>query len=339
MPRARFGLLGLGLFRSAAFLASAVFFASAAFFGRRLSSAWRCRRLRPSRACSTRGRRRGRHRQFVGLREQAVDSRQAIARHCDQRRGELWPVVRRSATTGDRRRRNSTGSDVAASGVSDGGSTGSVATTSSPADDIWRRGGGWRGERSAGWSKAVATRRPGLRRGRSGDRPAAAAATACDPRSAAPTRRAELVVPDLLALGWPAQDAGRRSRRVFAARRARRRDDARRDRGDADFARVGEDAEMDRRGLLRRGQCRQQAEEARHARSRAGHRLVDRARRAALVADQRQDEGADALRRGIAPRQQRLERGERAGAVARDARLSASRRRASSASRPPSAAR
>ena len=51
----------------------------------------------------------------------------------------------------------------------------------------------------------------------------------------------------------------------------------------------------------------------------AGHRLVDRARRAALVADQREDEGADALRRGIAPLQQRLERGEGAGAVARNA--------------------
>jgi len=76
---------------------------------------------------------------------------------------------------------------------------------------------------------------------------------------------------------------------------------------------------MDRRRLLRSGQPRQQAEEARHSRPRPGHRLVDRARRAALVTDQREHEGTNALRRRVAPCQQRLERGERCRAIPRNA--------------------
>jgi hypothetical protein len=91
-----------------------------------------------------------------------------------------------------------------------------------------------------------------------------------------------------------------------------------RDRSYTNFIRVGEDAKVNRGGLLWRRQRGQQAEEAGHARSCAWHRLVDRTRRATLVADQGQNEGADTLHRRIAPSDQGLEGREGAGAITRN---------------------
>ena len=72
---------------------------------------------------------------------------------------------------------------------------------------------------------------------------------------------------------------------------------------------------MDRRDLLVGAHPRQFVKERLHVRRGPRHRRFDHPPGAGDVADHRQDEGADALGRGVAARHQRRQRGQRAGAV------------------------